>query len=156
MTSYFYNLRFFENQPNILPLNTAIYPPKWYHGLTIPYFVPGPTCQNLCHGATNCPYQSSSCAFLKRYYEQLEKVSLAEVSSYIAILLEQEKKIDISNPTVILLFYETPQNPCSERAIVKKWFNERGIKCDEWKRVTPSPKKIVTSLIDENERNERR
>ena len=30
------------------------------------------------------------------------------------------------------LVYETPQNPCSERTIIQKWFHENGIEIEEW------------------------
>ncbi len=65
-TSYFYQVRFFR--PNMVPLSTAIWDPKWYHdgkdhaytfidkngvinGIRCEALHPGTSCSGLCHGA---------------------------------------------------------------------------------------------------------
>ena len=35
-------------------------------------------------------------------------------------------------PEVILMVYEKPDNPCSERVILKRWFNENGMLLDDY------------------------
>lgn len=32
---------------------------------------------------------------------------------------------------VVLIVYEVPSNPCSERVILQQYFNENGIECKE-------------------------
>lgn len=36
-------------------------------------------------------------------------------------------------PILVLMVYETPTNPCSERQILIKYFNSKGIDCQELK-----------------------
>ena len=44
-------------------------------------------------------------------------------------ICENEKFDDVD---FAFLVYETPQNPCSERAMIQKWFHENGMEIEEW------------------------
>lgn len=83
-TSYFYQIRFFA--PNIVPVSTAVWDPKWYHnfagqdnvfldkrgvvnGLRAPALAPGSQLEGSCAGkdgtAVGCTHNPSTCAFLR-------------------------------------------------------------------------------------------
>lgn len=138
--SYFYKIRFFR--PNVLPLSTAIWDPKWYHangtqndafidkhgvinGLRAEMFMPCETCENECRGREAClTGDPSTCNFLKHYYEQLKKLDynavllwFQEVGEYFKMQLGFE-----GEPEIALIVHEAPSNPCSERQMLIKWF----------------------------------
>lgn len=141
-TSYFYQIRFFP--PNLIPLSTAIFDPKWYHkpeeryydkrgvlnGMRAEPFIPGPQLLGLCTGRKNCDGKPQDCDFLKGYYQQLQTLSFQEIMQRFKNLEKQiGKSCDFA-----LIFYETPTNPCSERVMVQKWFREKGYEITEWER----------------------
>ena len=37
-------------------------------------------------------------------------------------------------PEIILMVYEVPDNPCSERVELLRYFRENGIDIEEWKK----------------------
>lgn len=45
----------------------------------------------------------------------------------------QEFRQSKEEPILVLMVYETPTNPCSERQILIKYFNSKGIDCQELK-----------------------
>lgn len=70
-TSYFYQIRFFT--PNMVPVSTAVWDPKWYHnfagqdsvfldkrsvvnGLRAPALAPGPQLEGTCVGKDGAPW----------------------------------------------------------------------------------------------------
>ena len=149
-TSYFYQIRFFTE--DLIPLSTAKWDPKWFHnfknqnhyffdkrkilnGLRIPLFVPGKNCDNLCKGK-NCNLSSKDCLFLKEYQKQLNNLNFEEVINFLQNILDNYKKLrpDIIEPKIVLIVYETPDNPCSERKIIQNWFKENNINIREWRK----------------------
>ena len=38
----------------------------------------------------------------------------------------------MEDPDLILLVYETPDNPCSERVAIQDWFKLYGLEVKEW------------------------
>ena len=139
-TSYFAQLRKFPT--NLVGLSTAHWNPKWRpmgkdkRGVICvdcPPFKPGYECDGLCDGKCN-PKHPEDCAFLKTYETQLDKLSLINIQNSLSKLANQighdEKLNDID---FAFLVYETPENPCSERVVIQKWFKKHGIKCEEWK-----------------------
>lgn len=149
-TSYFYQIRFFNK--NLIPLSTALWDPKWYHkskgqsyvykdkngvynGLRVEELVPGPECNSLCNGKDKCnslnPYR---CLFLKKYRDQLNKVNITDLLSkfedIIKIIKNYDSDID-DELSIVLIFHETPNNPCSERRVVQEWFLSYGIEVNE-------------------------
>lgn len=142
-TSYFYKIRFFPQE--LVPLSTAVWDPTWYHnnqghkyifrdrrgvlnGCRATPFVPGEECNNLCRGSEHCnAIGPESCAFLSTYLRQLRKLNFNEILQRFENLRER-----IGNKDFALIFHEAPQNPCSERWMVQKWFKENGMEITEW------------------------
>ena len=46
--------------------------------------------------------------------------------------LKQQLNLD-REPLLVLIVYEIPNNPCSERQALLKYFNSHGIECEELK-----------------------
>lgn len=139
-TSYFYQIRNFT--PNMIPISTAVWDPKWFHdfkdanyifkdkngvynGIRCPILAPGSACEGLCQGVENCEGKNTpdKCKFLQQYKQQLDKI---DYKQFMQDLEELVKKIDIDNPIVVFIVYETPKNPCSERQTIIDWFNIHG------------------------------
>lgn len=140
--TYFYNVRYMKS--NQLPLSTAMWPPDFFAksskknvahlnnkgvilGLTIHEFVP------QC--SYECPCKKKDykhCSFLEEYYEQLSKLNFDEViASYKNFTDELADITSMKIDEIILLVYEKPDNPCSERTILKKIFAKHGIELKE-------------------------
>lgn len=146
--SYFYQIRFFKQ--NMLPLSTAVWDPKWFHafndmnyrffdkrgvlnGARCTPFVPGESCDGLCRGRDACQTgDPTSCAFLNEYRKQLDKIN---VPLFLAAMSEVARELlpDIPEDevTIVFIVYEKPDNPCSERWVLLKWFEDHHINCKE-------------------------
>ena len=141
--TYYYNIKYLK--PNQLPLSTAMWPPKFFlttygmnngiHfdkraiilGLTAKLLVPQQQCECPCEKKD---YQH--CSFLKTYYEQLSKINFdSYIHSKERLISKLSAIIGHNIDEIVLLVYEKPDNPCSERTILKKWFKEHGIELDE-------------------------
>lgn len=138
-TSYFARVRKFPR--NLVGLSTARFRPKYMtmgkdaRGVICvdcPPFKPGRGCDGLCRGDCD-PKTPESCLFLKFYKEQLDELNLTSVQASLgrlaAHISKQEKLPDID---FAFLFFETPDNPCSERHMVQQWFREHGVEIEEW------------------------
>ena len=138
-TSYFAQLRKFPT--NLIGLSTAAWNPKWRpmgkdkRGVICvdcPPFKPGRECEGLCAGKCD-PKHPQDCAFLKAYKAQLDKLNIISIKESLGKLATQIaydegfKDVDFA-----FLVYETPQNCCSERSMIQKWFKEHGIEVKEW------------------------
>ena len=150
--SYYYNLRFLK--PYQIPVSTTIWDPKWFHnfkgqnevfvdkngvinGLRIENLNPG-----SCH-AVGCPCSGikdgeayKNCYFLKSYRKGLEQQDFNIVIQTLQNMIDAWK---IGNdfeqePEIVLMVYETPDNPCSEREPLIEWFRKNGYELDEWKK----------------------
>ena len=141
-TSYFAQIRNFP--PNLVGLSTTMWPPKWLHPhrtqngiiwLTVPPLQPGSECEGLCAGKCN-PKHPSDCAFLQTYYQQLQRIPMDKFIKKLEELAAkiQEKENFSRGVDFAFLVYETPNNPCSERAPLQKWFTTNNIKIQEWKK----------------------
>ena len=140
--TYFYNLTFMK--PNQLPLSTAMWPPKFFSktsrksiahlddkgvvlGLTIHELVPQQQCE--------CPCEKKDwqhCDFLRQYYQQLSRLDFKNVIASWENLAKKLSELTMNKiDEIILLVYEKPDNPCSERTILKKWFAEHDIRLNE-------------------------
>lgn len=150
LISYFYQLRFFA--PNIIPFSTAVWDPQWYHqgrgnkhiyldkngvvnGLRYEPFV----CidHDSCRGPEKCESNDpNTCKFLTNYREQLMKVSKEEVFSHFDKVVENLRKrgINIQDPVLCFMVYETPKNTCSERWPLMEWCNKNNITCREFSK----------------------
>ena len=118
-TSYWAQVRNFP--PNLVVLNTTIYPPKWYTiggkdkngiiSLHCPPVRPGRECDGLCNGKCN-PKHPNDCAFLKQYRAQLNKIDFNQFMAHL-------NKLHFDNP-------------CSERWPLQDWIRAHGIEVEEW------------------------
>ena len=151
-TSYFYQIRFMP--PYVIPLSTAVWPPKWYNnfkgkghqfvdkrgvinGISITPFEPGEACEGLCYGSDKCTTKDpNTCKFLQTYYKQLSELNFLEIMKRFDTLGTQVKNYlgFEEEPEFALIFCETPTNPCSERWAVQKWFKENGVEIKEWNK----------------------
>ncbi|MCD8211182.1 MAG: hypothetical protein LUC37_06545 [Prevotella sp.] len=140
-TSYFYQIRFFK--PNMIPLSTAAFDPKWFHDYQGKYYQfkdkrgiwNGLRAESFC--ASNaiafdecgCPFceekDPDKCEFLRRYRMYLDTLSFDEMYQRFERLSKEIQKYDgfKEEPIMVLIFYETPKNRCSERTEVLKWFH---------------------------------
>ena len=140
--SYFYQIRFFK--PWMIPVSTACFDPAWFHQWSGPNFtfldkrnvVNGLRCEGLCRGRDSCEDGNpNKCAFLQQYMRQLENMDLDQFLQRAAASLsrlKQQLNLD-REPLLVLIVYEIPSNPCSERQALLKYFNSHGIECEELK-----------------------
>lgn len=148
-TSYFYQVRFFR--PNMIPLSTAKWDPKWFHdfrgpgytfidkngvinGLRAEPFAPGPQCDNLCRGIATCSNQNPlGCQFLCEYANQLSHLNVDAMMERCRRLAEKVRLLNgfTGDPIYVFLVHEAPDNPCSERVVIQNYFNSRGYFCSE-------------------------
>ena len=152
MTSYFYQIRFMKQ--NYIPLSTAVWDPKWFHqnkgqdfqfkdkngvwnGLRAEIFMPGEECEGLCRGREVCnAYGPKTCAFLKAYRRQLDKLDFNEVLNRFQKLGEQIQKAEgfSEEPIYVLIVHEAYDNPCSERWVIQDWFKNNGYEIKEFNK----------------------
>lgn len=148
--SYFYQIRNFK--PHMIPISTAVSDPKWYHkagdqnstfkdnngvlnGLRCYPLAPGRECSNLCKGAKNCKdVNPSTCQFLSKYGEQLNRLNFTEfmynLEEHLRTVADY-MNIQYCELIPVFIVYETPDNPCSERVELVKWFADNGVSLSE-------------------------
>lgn len=151
-TSYFYQVRFFT--PNIIPLSTARFDPKWFHqgrgqeyrykdrrgvwnGLRAEPFVPGPGCDDLCYGPETCANLTiKDCPFKQAYYKQLMSLDFDDIMQRMENLGAKVQKAEgfLQEPVIVLLVHEAPTNTCSEREVIQAWFAHNGVEVKEWSK----------------------
>lgn len=146
-TSYFYQVR--NMRPHMIPLSTAVWPPKWFHknghcfvdkngvlnGAACSWLRPGESCDGLCRGRNECKQEGPrSCEFLKVYRKQLDKLDFQTFIQKLEQLGGKAKEMlgFEEEPVIILMFHEKYDNPCSEREVVKQWFKDNGIELKEF------------------------
>ena len=145
--TYFYNIRFFK--PNMIPISTAVWDPKWYHdfqghdiifkdknnvlnGIRYPDLSPA----NI---APCCPCENknpNNCQFIKDYAEYLNTLNFDKVYSDLMFIANKSKEIlkFDEEPEICLMVYEKPDNPCSERKSLVEYFGKHGISVTEWNK----------------------
>ena len=151
-TSYFYQVRFMK--PNMIPLSTAVWDPKWFHqnkgqefvwkdkngvynGLRAPVFAPGPLCENLCRGPETCVTRDPhTCLFLNTYRYQLDQLDFDNIVARCESMGKRIQNLEKfeEEPIIMLLVHEAPQNPCSERRVIQEWFAANGKEVVEWQK----------------------
>lgn len=146
--STFHNIRNFK--PYMIPISTAMWDPKWYHdnqgpshvfkdkrgvwnGFKYHSLAPGITCENLCRGPETCGSTPDCCPFLQNYGKQLNNIDFDVMIRELEHLAQLVKKKEgfKEDPVIVLLVYEKPDNPCSERWELKKWFTSHGYELEE-------------------------
>lgn len=152
LTSYFYQVRWFT--PEYVPFSTAVWDPKWFHnnmgnkwvfkdkngvinGLRCIDLVPGSQLQGLCRGPENCN-QLNSCNFLAGYAKQISNVDMKKLEKeLIDRAIHAADKLCVSlnaEPIPVLMFFETPDNPCSERVKVIERLHQCKVDTYEWRK----------------------
>ena len=135
-TSYFYQIRNFT--PNLIPVSTAISDPIWYrppqnkeyyidkrgiiNGLRYEPLIVQLQGTHICpcedkHLAPACP-------------------TMQEYSQLLHTLVDKERTLKafeyclnkFNADTIVLIVYETPTNPCSERWALQEFFNCKELK----------------------------
>jgi hypothetical protein len=146
-TSYFYQIRFFKE--NMIPISTRMWDPKWYHrnlgheynyldkrgiinGLRYEDIIVQGNTQSYCPCAEKDP---TKCAFLRDYHNELEKLNFPEIMAKLEDVAQRYQKWRglEEEPIIVFIVYEVPKNPCSERVVLQKWFQEHGVDCTELK-----------------------
>lgn len=149
-TSYFYQIRNFKK--NMLPVSTAIWDPQWFHDFTGDYdyifkdkrgILNGIRIESIIeqgrnsnHGPEVCPCEQkdfTSCSFLRQYRENLEKINFDTLMAdmqHLAAWYQKEENIQ-DEIIIVLIVYEVPTNPCSERQPLQDYFNSHGVECKE-------------------------
>lgn len=146
--SYFYQIRFFK--PYMIPISTALSDPVYYRPEDNKeyYFdkrgvVCGLRYEPLvvqAEGEVGCPCPQlkkggETCAWRKEYRRLLETVDFNKMIKAFEFCGNKFKK-EIGfkeEPLIVLIVYEAPDNPCSERAALIDYFNSHGIDCKELK-----------------------
>ena len=129
-TSYFYQIRNFT--PNLIPVSTALSDPAWYRPPQgKEYYIDkrGIVCglryeplivrdiPPLCP----CPYQGEGlphCDFLREYKRSLYQKDKEKILKAFEFCLNK-----FNADTIVLIVYEAPDNPCSERKALQEFFN---------------------------------
>lgn len=151
--SYFYHVR--NLAPNQVPVSTAKYDPKWFHnnkghghvfidkrgvinGLRIPVLSPQDNPNAQCCGPATCKTNPNDCLFLKCYEDQLNGVDfhalIKNIEESVRYYNSKNPKSCSAEPECILMVYEKPDNPCSERHALVKWFKDNGYILEEYER----------------------
>lgn len=149
-TSYFYQIRNFKR--NMIPISTAIYDPAWYHdfmkdnsyifkdkrniinGIRIESIIEQGKKSN--HGPEICPCKNkdcNTCSFLTNYKKNLENINFDNMIVDMQKLANNYKEKEKIKEEIILVLivYETPNNPCSERKSLQEYFINHGWECKE-------------------------
>ena len=150
--SYFYMIRYFPE--NLVPVSTAVWDHKWYHNFKDQNYIffdnrhvlNGVRCQGLaptqehipfikpedkCGGHEHCLYKPEDCNFLKNYEHYLHTLDFNDVCERIVSAVSQI----VPNPNICLMVHEKYDNVCSERVVLRKWFEENGSSLPEWKGI---------------------
>ena len=135
-TSYFYQIRNFKK--NMVPVSTAISDPAWYRPPQgKEYYIDkrGIVCglryeplivQNM---VSPCVGAEEICAM--RLWENYKCPFLSEYEQALFSLVDKEKTLKafeyclnkFNADIIVLIVYETPNNPCSEREGLQLFFN---------------------------------
>lgn len=150
-TSYFYQIRNFKK--NMIPISTAIWDPSWFHAETKDYnyifkdkrgILNGLRLESIIeqgrksnHGPEVCPCEGkdyNTCSFLNNYRKNLENIDFDEMIADMQVLASSYAKDEGLNEEdiiLVLIVYEVPDNPCSERRPLQEYFTSHGYECKE-------------------------
>lgn len=144
--SYFYQIRNFKK--NMIPMSTAMSDPAWYHNFKDSDYIftdkrgilnglrLKPIIVQNAHGEVHCPCESrdaSVCPLAHDYEAALEEIDLPKMMKGIEDFCTDYCKTNNikEEPIAVLMVYEAPNNPCSERYSLIEYFNRHGIECKE-------------------------
>ena len=143
--TYFYMLRFLK--PNQIPISTALWDPKWYNrdgkvyindkgvifGLKCPPLSPQECTPGCCPCNNKTP---GKCKFIQEYMESLRKLNFLEIKQGLENIAREVQGFMgfAEDPEIVLVVYETPNNPCSERGSLIQWFLENNVNLEEYEK----------------------
>lgn len=147
--SYFYQIRNFLT--NMIPISTAMWDPLWYHNFTRdPHYqfkdkrgiwngiraeILNPSKVQTSDGGCRrpCLLHPETCDANKNYKQYLDSLDFNNLIKRFNNLNEQIKQFENTTKdyTFVLIVYETPNNPCSERNVLIPWFQEHGYNLQE-------------------------
>ena len=135
-TSYFYMIRHFKT--NMIPVSTCLSDPAWFRppegkeyyidkrgivcGLRYEPLIVQRECAMMCpcdekHLAPACPTMLEYEAALNSFVDKERTLKAFEFcANKFALPFGDE-------PIIVLIVYETPKNPCSERYALQRFFN---------------------------------
>ena len=136
-TSYFYQIRNFKK--NMIPVSTCVSDPAWYcppQGKEYYIDKRGIVCglryeplivqlQGIhicpCESKANAPY----CPTMVEYRQLLDKLVDKEktLKAFEYCANKFARPFDDEEPIIVLMVYEAPNNPCSERWALQEFFN---------------------------------
>ena len=147
LISYFYKMRFLSR--NMIPVSTACFDPKWFHdnkgndyvyqdsngvynGFRYESLAPDSTCNGYC--SKSCTETAPGCQFLTKYREQLDRIDFDQmIKDFNKFAEDFKSSVGFSeDPVIVLMVYETPSNPCSERSVLISWFKDHGMTLEEY------------------------
>lgn len=144
LISYFSRLRYFK--PNMIPFNTAMWPPKFYDirnpsidkngvliGVDCPPLKPG-NIDASCGKECSQKYSPNMCSFQSQYYEKLQSISFQNLINHVEqISLRAKNDLGFEDePIPVLMVYESNKNFCGERLPLIKWFADNGVELKEF------------------------
>ena len=145
LIAYFYQIRFFS--PNMIPLSTATWDPKWYHdfkGQNHIYKDKNGVFNGLRYELLNpsqvyephmCPCEDKNphiCAFLNRYVNYIRSIPKTRLWADFEAITANYRKATGVEPVIVLIFHEKPDNPCSERWGVISYLKECGFEVEDF------------------------
>ena len=145
-TSYFYQIRNFT--PNMIPVSTALSDPAWYrppegkkYYIDKRGIVCGLRYEPLIvqkYGKHICPCEDKSmapaCPTMIEYEQLLNslvnKEETLKAFDYCATKFQKELGFK-EEPVIVLIVYEAPTNPCSERYALQRYFDCKELEFDK-------------------------
>lgn len=153
--SYFYQIR--NMTPNMLPVSTAMYDPKWFHngnGNGYRYIdkngvINGVRMNEVCMEAyrvedlikkgimcnQECPRNLQICSFMQEYAKCIRDKNpdfnkfISFCEGYLQFL---NQRLNLCLDTIIFIVHENPLINCGERPVLQQWFLENGIELEEF------------------------
>lgn len=152
--SYFARIR--KMKPNEIPVSTAMWDPKWFHqpgrpksvyldkrnvinGLRVEPFVPHHNVQ--CPGPRDCLWSPDKCTASMYYWNQLSELKYGDIINRFADLEMRLRErfphlAEYPELTFVFIVYEKPDNECSERFAIRRWFESKGFSLPEWEEAS--------------------
>ena len=90
-----------------------------------------------CECGPNClNHNPQICSFLQDYRAHLDELDFDYIISELNRIANKIQEIEQfkTEPVIVLIVYETPTNPCSERKPLQDWFMAHGIEVREWQQ----------------------
>lgn len=84
----------------------------------------------------DCSFDTHNCLAKLLFFLQLKNTSIDKIMSYIEVIKENYGKLtrikDYEKIDICFVVYEQPTNLCSEREVIKRYFESNGIIIKEW------------------------